>query len=264
MKRKKDINVKYLNYILTSLATLIIVFILALVVYDNVLEQKAITIDATIIALNVDNDSNQLKVNYKVEKDIYTQTIKTYNNNYSVNDKIEIKYDINNPGKLVNNDHRILIGFLLIISVILYIISLKKTLQNLKSDNNLKKLKTKGLYLKANIVDIIAHPKKKGLYKLRSEYFNPLDKQKYIYDSNYTYTNLQEVINTYHNKIVIVYLEKENTGNYYVDLDSLFPQPQLVDVAKIMGDGVKKEEPKKEEPKKEEPKTKKDTKGFKI
>ena len=52
-----------------------------------------------------------------------------------------------------------------------------------------------------------------------------------------TYTNLNEIISKYNSLFVIVYIDKENTTNYYVDLESLIPHVNIIDpIAFMNGD----------------------------
>ncbi|MGN1371818.1 MAG: hypothetical protein ACI4XM_06060 [Candidatus Coprovivens sp.] len=241
-------NKRIINYIFTIIASLGLIIGVGIIIYDYMLEQKAININARITSLDYQNGSYKATVKYKVDKESYNQVISISDDSYTVNDEIAIKYDINNPGKLIKNNHYFIYLPLIGISIIILLVSIKKTITNIKRSNNIKRLLKKGIYINATISEIIIDNKSgknKGQYpyKLRAKYNNPLDNQVYTFDSEPTYIDLNSVIKEYNNKLVLVYLDLNNTSNYYVDLNSLFPHAKLVDVGELMGE-KKKEQPK--------------------
>jgi hypothetical protein len=239
---------KIINYIITALAVISLITGIALMVYDYQLEQKAININAIITSLDYENGVNKATIKYKIDRESYRQEIKLNSNKYSVNDELPIKYDINNPGKLINNNHLIISIAAISLSLLLFIISLKGTIKNIKRSKNIKNLVQKGIYVQAIISEIYIDNKEKKKngnypYKLRAKFNNPLDNQIYVFDSEPTYIDLNSVIKKYNNQMILVYLDKNNTSNYYVDLDSLFPHVNLVDVGSIMGEKKKETKP---------------------
>ena len=241
-------NKRIINYIFTIIASLGIIIGVGIINYDYMLEQKAININARITALDYQNGSYKATVKYTVDKESYNQVISISDDSYTVNDEIAIKYDINNPGKLINNNHYFIYLPLIGISIIILLVSIKKTITNIKRSINIKRLLKKGIYINATISEVIVDNKSrknKGQYpyKLRAKYNNPLDNQVYTFDSEPTYIDLNSVIKEHNNKLILVYLDLNNTSNYYVDLNSLFPHTKLVDVGELMGE-KKKEQPK--------------------
>lgn len=234
-------NRRNTNYIITTIAIILMFIGLALFVYDYNLEQRAININATITSLDYKDGKYKATVRYKVDKETYQQSVNITNEKYTVNDEYPIKYDIENPGKLINNNHIVISICIIGLSVLLLAISIVGTIKNLKRANNIKYLTKKGIYIHANISEVIVDnkgKKNKGQlpYKLRAKYTNPTDNKEYIFDSESTYLDLNSVIKKYNNQVVIVYIDKQHTGNYFVDLNSLFPQVKLVDVGELMGD----------------------------
>lgn len=229
------------NYIITLIAFISLIGGIALFAYDYMLEQRAININATITSLDYKNGANKATVKYEVNRESYRQEVTLSEEGYSVNDELPIKYDINNPGQLINNDHFIIAIAAIGIGLLLLLISLKTTIKNIKRSNNIKHLAKKGIYVEAVISEIIIDNKGRKVkdqypYKLRAKYNNPLDNQVYTFDSESTYIDLNAVLKKYNNQIVHVFLDPKNTNNYYVDLDSLFPHVKLVDVAAMMGE----------------------------
>lgn len=241
---------KNVNYIFTVLAFVILVFSIGLALYDYKLEQDAINIKATINSLDYKQGKYQATIKYKVDKETYRPTITLKDNSYAVNDEISIKYNMNNPGQLIENDHYTIYIPGLVISILIILITFKETTRNLKKSFNIKNLKTKGIYIYANITDVFIDNKKRKsqgryAYKLRCKYTNPTDNNEYIFESEPSYLNFNEIFSKYNNQTIIVYIDKNNTSNYYVDLDSLFPHIELVDVGSLMEE--KKEQPKTED-----------------
>lgn len=241
MKDTVTENRRIINYILTIISIIGLIAGISLFIYDYNLEQRAININAKITSLEYKDGSYKATVKYKVDKEAYNQVVTINDDTYTVNDEIPIKYDIENPGKLINNNHYIVAIPLIILSLLISLISLKETIKNLKRSNNIKHLLTKGIYVQANISEIIIDnkgKKNKGNYpyKLRAKFTNPLDNQVYSYDSESTYLDLNSIIKQYNNQLILVYLDQNNTSNYYVDLNSLFPHIKLVDVGEMMGE----------------------------
>lgn len=247
MKDTIKTNNKLKSYFIFIIGIILLTISILIALYDYKLEQKAININATITSVDYDKGKPKATVKYNVDSEIYHQTISvSESEKLAIDDKVAIKYDMTNPGKLINNNHSLYYISLFTIAILMLIISFPSTIKYIKKSSNIKKLKTKGIYINGNIVEVIINNKGRKYkgnypYKLRCKYLNPLDKKEYIFDSDDTYINLNDVIAKYHNQIVIVYLDKDNTSNYYVDLDSLFPQVQLVDVGALMGENKEKE-----------------------
>ena len=241
MKDTVTENRRKINYIFTIISIIGLIAGVGLFVYDYNLEQRAININAKITALDYKDGSYKATVKYKVDKESYNQVVTITNDAYTVNDEVPIKYDIENPGQLINNNHYIIAIPLIALSLLILLASIKGTIKNIKRSSNIKHLLTKGIYVQANISEIIVDNKgrkNKGKfpYKLRAKFTNPLDNQVYTYDSESTYLDLNAIIKQYNNQLILVYLDKNNTSNYYVDLDSLFPHVKLVDVGEMMGE----------------------------
>lgn len=247
MKDTVTENRRKISYIITIISIILIISGLSLIIYDYMLEQKAVNISATITALDYQNGEYKATVKYKVDKEVYTQNIPITSGDYTVNDEIPIKYDINNPGQVINNNHFIIAISLIGGGAFILLISIRGTIKNIKRSNNIKKLTTKGIYVLANINEVIVDNKGRKSngqypYKLRAKYTNPLDNQTYTFDSESTYLDLNSIMKKYNNQTIIVYLDKNYTSNYYVDLNSLFPQVKLVDVGDLMGEKKKVQE----------------------
>ena len=247
---------KLINKIMTCLGFLLLISCISLGIYDYILEQRAVNVSATIISLEYNNTNAKALVRYKVEEQTYEQKItlpKT--SNLSVKDQTKIKYDMNNPNKLIYNNHEILIAIIAIVSILILIINLPKFIINFKNQRRINKLYKNSIYVKANITDVIVDTngkKNKGAlpYKVRGKYLNPADNQEYIFESIDTYVNPSDIIREYNVNTIVVLVDKTNPHNYYVDLDSLTPKINLIDPLSF----ISKEHKEEKEEVKEEPK----------
>lgn len=234
MKDNITIRKKIINFILTSLGIILFLFSIGLAIYDYSLEQRAINTSATIVTLDYDNNKTIATVRYKVEDQTYEQKVPLPKNTHlSVKDSTSIKFDINNPDKIIHNNHEIIIGLSFVVSIILFLINLSFFISSIKNKQRINKLYKEGLYINANITEIFVNNNGKKVknilpYRLRCHYVNPKDNKEYIFESEDTYMNLNEVLKEYNNKNIVVLLDKTNPDNYYVDLTSLIPQLKLV------------------------------------
>lgn len=236
-----------INKILTFLGLILLIASLSLAIYDMVLEQRAVSVNATIITLEYDSHNNAL-VRYKVEDQTYEQKIKIpKNTNLSVKDQTKIKYDMYDPNKLIYNNHEIIIAILILTSIIILVISLPKFVSNTKNKHRINKLFKYGIYINANITDVFVNSNGKKVkkvlpYRLRCKYLNPTDNKEYIFESEDTYVNPSSIINEYNTKTVAVLVDKNNSKNYYVDLNSLAPKINIIDPKAFMSQKEEKTE----------------------
>lgn len=240
-------NRKLINSILTILGIVLFICSVSLSIYDYVLEQNAVKMNATIKSLDYSSTPSTAMVEYKVQGERFETKIKVYDKNLTVKDKTLIKYNLKEPNKLVSNEHGIIIIVSIILSIILLVTNLNKFINRLNEDLRINKLYKKGIYIEANIVEVFTNSNgKKGKgklpYKLRCKYLNPKDNLEYAFESQDTYVDLNEVIKSYGRNTAVVILEKENTKNYYVDLGSIVPQMKLIDPRELMS--VKNSNPK--------------------
>lgn len=238
-KLTKSKNLKY--YLYSIIGTMFLIIGMCLIIYDYNLEQRAINISATIKSIDYNTIKRNATINYKVEDKTYTKVISLKGNEeLTVTDKVIIRYDKNNPNKLINNEYIIIISaFLIVSSIISLLLGLNKTIKLLKKQKNINYLKKQGLFIECLITELIINNtiksyKGKYPYKIRCKYLNPTDNKEYIFESDNTYTNIQEIINKYNKTSITVYIDKNNTSNYYVDLISLFPKIEIIDPRELM------------------------------
>jgi len=236
VSRRKNINLFF-----TIVAILLICYTIGQLVYDYMQEQNAVEVEAKIETIDANPIGYSAHVTYKVEGVEYDQyhVDLGLNNKLTVGDYTKIKYNIKNPKKLIKNNHIILVTITGSIGILLLILFLPKRIKIMKKDSNIKNLMKDGIKINANIQDIIINQnsqKNKGFfpYKLRANYLNPTDNKTYIFESEDTYINPNDIIAKYQTKTVIVYLDKNNTSNYYVDIQSLIPKTVVVNPLEYM------------------------------
>lgn len=241
---------KIMTLLISFIAILAICGSIVLSLYDYVLENKSIKISATIKEINYNSISANAVVEYVVNEEKYENNILLLgNDNFSVNDKITIKVDMYTPEKLINNEHLFITVPIVVISLVICLLYIPSSIKYIKKDLNKKNIKENGIYIIATISEVFVNnngKKYKGQfpYRLRCRYQNPADNQLYVFDSEDSYTNIDNIIRKYNNQTVVVYLEKGHPENYFVDLDSLLPQYNLVDPVEFMKTSSKPKEEK--------------------
>ena len=239
MEDKISTIIKIKNYVFSIIAIILFVIGLSFIINDYTLEQKAINTTAKILTINYEGRNYVAEVEYKAGRETIKKMIYLENEDLAVNDTIPIKYDKNNPNKLIENNHLILIIIFIAASIIFSILGLFKTIKSIKKDSQIKKIKNSGLYIMAPITEIYINNIEKPVlgkypYKLRSKFINPNDNKEYVFESDNTFINLQDVINKYHNTTIKIFIDRENSSNYYVDYSSLFPEIKIVSPKDLM------------------------------
>ena len=148
---------------------------------------------------------------------------------------------MNNPQRLIHNNHLILLAVTGILSIVLLILNTPTFIRNIKRNIRVKKLIKANSTINATIQEVYINNKGKKNgeyfpYRLRCKYTNPSTNANYVYDSEDCYINLTQVISTYNAQTVRVYIDQTIPSNYYVDLDSLIPNINIVDPRKLMNE----------------------------
>lgn len=196
------------------------------IITDYQKEQFAIEYDATIISLEYQNEYYVAEVSYKAENEIYTQKITTDKEDLSVNDTTKIKYNKNDPNILIYNDHTKELMIYIPIGLILFGISIKALLNYYFKYYRIKKLKSTGILIYAEIEEIFLNnrgKKKKGYYPyhIRLKYKNPKDDAVYLFESEDIYSEDKNKLEEKQINKLPVYLNEKNTYNYYVDIEKV-------------------------------------------
>ena len=234
--------------IIVIVAFLMLVASIALGVYSYRLEQKAVNIYSDIIEVKYNNKEYVATVKYTVNDQEYTKIIRTKSSKeITLNDKIKIAYDKDNPKNLINNTYKpIVAAIILVIAVIVLVIFAPSYFKMLKRKKTVKRIIKDNMFIIAPISEIIIDTTKKVVndthsYKLRSKFLNKADNKEYIYESDSVYIDLNKIIQETRVQNIKIYIDKLNTNNYYVDLESLYPDVPIIDPLVVLG-GNKKDQ----------------------
>jgi len=240
MKDKIIENRKKTTTIFTIIAILLFISSLSLIIYDFVLEQSALNISCKITSIDYSGGKSTAHVKYTVSNTDYENVISLPDDSeYTINDMTQIKINMKNPRQQISNNHYLIALIIFLISLLLGIINLPKFIKNAKRNKRVKELKKLGFYIKATPLEIFANNKGKKYkkiypYRLRCQYLNPQDNKQYLFESEDTFLNLQEIIRTNNATTVNVYINKTNTNDYYVDLSSLEQKINIIDPISFM------------------------------
>lgn len=244
--------------LISLLSIVLLIVSIAIGVYSYKLSLREIKINADIIKLDYDSKKYTVTAEYYVNDKRYEKILVIESKTeLTVNSKAEIIYDKDNPNNLINNTYYpIISGVLFITSIVLILIFIPKYLDFLKRNKDIRKMKKQGMYIDVPITEIIIDNNIKPVdgqyaYKARCRYLNKNNNQEYTYESDPCFINISQVIET--NKInhVKIYFLREDTNNYYVDLDTLLPDIPVINPNIVMQGN--KEEKKEEVVEKSEP-----------
>lgn len=175
---------------------------------------------AEIISVTYQKNNEQYLLKYTIDNKEYQDTTSLNSHKYEVGDEVTIFYKKNDPTKIVKKKNLLFPIIILILGIFAIIYEIILTFRNFKDANSLEKLIEKGIVLNTTIEDIFV-TSQKNQFKLRTSYFNPVDQKKYVYISESFSKEFKDYLTTNKIKEVKVYLNKENTNKYYVDINSL-------------------------------------------
>jgi hypothetical protein len=227
MRNSKNSKLDIVIPVITLVSILGVLFAIGLFIRDSYLETISVQTDAKVLSIDYNSSQKFATVTYKVEDVDYVISAPLNDEDeVAVNELITIKYNVNNPGVAIYNEHLTEILIIVFISLFGVAITTNSTIRIIKDYKYLKQLKQNGIKLESTIIDIyidVTIPRRKEdlAYRIRSKYLNPQDNKEYIFDSAYTYENLKVKYPTFENATITVYLDQTNTNIYYVDLNSV-------------------------------------------
>lgn len=198
-------------------------------VYDINRNKNAIKTDATVKKVQFVGESYMLDITYVVDNKIYESSIVYEGDSVTMNDKISIKYNGNNPYDIITTNHNKEIIICTPISLILIIGSFIYLSIQKKKAKRLQKLKETGIVIYADIEGIFVNnnaKKKRGKlpYHIKAIYLNPQDQQQYTYISEDYYEDLLMLTSSKTITKVPIYINPKNTKDYYMDLVYILPE----------------------------------------
>ena len=216
----------YSSIILLTIGIILFLIVIYFTITDYIQQTNSVTYNATITALNYQNNNYIAQIKYSVEGKNYEKTIKIKEKNVTVNDLYTIKYNKNNPNILVSNNHILYIAITIPLNIILIKCGAAYLIEKRKQTKQIINLKNNGILIYANIDEIFINNKTykikgKYPYKIRLKYLNPQDNQIYSFDSTEFYEDIPNLIKEKNLNTLPVYIDRTNTSNYYVDLSSI-------------------------------------------
>lgn len=231
MKDKVTQKNEFKSYLGLIISIILIIGGITFAIYNYVLSTNAITKTAIVTEIKY-GSSNIATVQYTVEGKTYTATKKV--GNATVNDEIKITYDKRNPSKLINNEYYYYIAIaMFIVGLIIFKLLGLKGISNLKKNKKITKLKKEGIQIEADLTEILINNQAASIagsfpYRIRAKYLNPSDNREYFFESPDYYININKLVENQTRNKVKIYLNKNNTNEYYIDLSSLKPDIPLL------------------------------------
>ena len=180
-------------------------------------------VEAEVSEVKVNGDRTTVNFEFFLNNKYYFSNVGT-DENFEVGDKRKIFYLKSNPEickiTLVTLLKTIVFfvcgGLIFLLGLIL---SIKKVFVN----GRVKRLKKKGILIKATIQEVLVVNKDRGKnpYKIRAYYVNPQDNKTYYYLSEEEVTDLKELVSRNNIQTINVYINPKDTDDYYVDIESI-------------------------------------------
>lgn len=212
----------FLGFILFCYATYFIVFD-----YNKI--NNSVKIKAAVVNVDFNGDTYIVNVRYDVLNKTYESVVEKNVESITINDFIDIRYNIKNPYDIISKVHTVEIAISLILSLILIIGSSTYLIINKKNKKRLKSLTETGILIYADIEGIFVNnnaKRKKGKlpYHIKAKYLNPQDYKEYTYVSKDYYEDLLGLTREKTISKVPVYINTQNTDDYYMDLKYILPE----------------------------------------
>ena len=198
-------------------------------VYDYNKFNNSVKTKASVVNVDFNGEVYIVAIKYEVMNKTYEKTIAKKAESITVNDFIDIRYNIKNPYDIISKVHTVEIAISLILSLILIIGSSTFLIINKKNKKRLKSLTETGILIYADIEGIFVNnnaKRKKGKlpYHIKAKYLNPQDYKEYTYVSKDYYEDLLGLTREKTISKVPVYINTQNTDDYYMDLKYILPE----------------------------------------
>lgn len=186
-------------------------------------QNRYIKISAKVDTVQINDDNRTVTFKFDVNGTTYSSNITT-NEDLEIGNTKEIYYEKNSPENTKMNLLTIFKSLIiLLVGTVITLFGLFLCMKSLLAKSRIKSLKKKGILINATIQEALVVPKDKGKnpYKIRAQYLNPLDNKTYFFESEETEMDLKDIVSKKRLNTIPVYLNKKNTDDYYVDIDSL-------------------------------------------
>lgn len=231
-RKRVNVDLSRVGFILYCSFLGIGIVLLSLAIYFSISdykeEQLADKTEATISSISYDKKDYKAVVKYVVDGNSYEGEIKVSKSD-AVSDKKIIKYNKDDPSKIIDNNHILFIfiggaiGLVMIIRSFIYIIPY---LLNILMIKNIRK---KGYYIDAYLDEVYINSKARKIlgfypYRIKLKYVNPADGNILVFDSQDSYADLKQIVEDYNVTTLPVFVDNKNPNKYYVDLDIILPK----------------------------------------
>lgn len=201
------------------------------IVFDINRNNNSVTTKATVNQVDFNGSNYIISISYTANNQPIEQTIIYNAESVTVNDYIDIKYNKDNPHDLITTNHLKEIIIITPISLILLIGTTIIVLKKKNKEDKIARLKQTGILIYADIEGIFVNnnaKKRKGKlpYHIKAQYVNPQDSQVYTYVSEDYYEDLLMLTSSKTITKVPVYINPNNTSEYYMDLIYILPEEE--------------------------------------
>lgn len=198
-------------------------------IYDYNKMNQSVTTKASVENVDFNGDSYIVKIKYDVMNKTYENTITKKAESITINDFIDIRYNINNPYEIITRDHFIEICIASLFSLVFISTSAIYLIITKRDEKRIQNLITNGIVIYADIEGIFVNnnaKRKRGKlpYHIKAKYLNPQDYKEYTYVSKDYYEDLLGLTHEKTISKVPVYINSSNTDDYYMDLKYILPE----------------------------------------
>ena len=214
---------KKLNLIVIIIGIIILIY--GFVEYNNYNKEHNSygLVEATVNEVILNGDKTKVGFEYFLNEKYYFSKVET-DKTFEVGEKTKVYYLKSDPEnckiQLVSISKSIII---FLIGGLIFLLGIVLSMNKVLANSRVKKLKKKGILIKATIQEVLVVNKNAGKnpYKIRATYLNPQDKKTYTYISEEEETDLKDIVSRNNIRNIDVYINPKNTEDYYVDIESI-------------------------------------------
>lgn len=198
-------------------------------VYDYNKFNNSVKTKASVVNVDFNGEVYIVAIKYEVMNKTYEKTIAKKAESITVNDFIDIRYNIKNPYEIITKNHLVEISISALLSIILITSSSIYLIVTKKDEKRINNLIQSGILIYADIEGIFVNnnaKRKRGKlpYHIKAKYLNPQDYKEYTYVSKDYYEDLLGLTSEKTISKVPVYINSTNTDDYYMDLKYILPE----------------------------------------
>jgi len=171
------------------------------------------------------DEKHSVKIEFFVKNKAYQTELNEWNSNMKVTDRIEILYNPENPYHTITAEYPFLCFIFCLLGGLFTLIGTIPFIHIYGKNKLKKKLKENGDKIEATIdsvkFNMLYSVNGKHPYIVNCSYINPTDKKNYIFKSENIWFDINQIIEEKNISKIIVYINKKNKRQYYVDIETL-------------------------------------------